>query len=333
MRNTLRRSLLCGAALWSVLPAARAQTPDRMVRMGYLVWGAPGSRGHLEQALLDELRTGGYTEGRNLVVERRYVEVGGIEQVDAAAAALGALKLDAIVSTCTPSTAAVKRATAISGVPVVMAVVSDPVSQGLIASYRQPGGNITGLSSQVEDTLPKMMQYLVEALPSPVGAVAVLLNTGNPVHPRLWQLVERSGATLGVGLLRVDIAGSRDLARAFDTIAREHATALLTLPDDNMSFNARRQLVGLAQKQRMPSMFGAREFVEVGGLMSYGLNYASSYREAAHYVEKVVAGALPASLPVSRPTRFEFVVNLATARELGLHLPQSLLLRADEVLR
>ena len=332
MRYASQLLALFVAIVLAQVPDTLAQTPDKTIRMGYIVWSNYSSRSHLEQALLDGMRDRGYVEGKNLVVERRYVDVGGVEQVRAAAGELAALKLDAIVSTCSPSTAAVKQATSNSGIPVVMAVVSDPVGQDLIASYGHPGGNITGLSSQGEDTLPKMLQYLFEVLASGTR-IAVLYNTSNPAHPRLWQGLEQAGSKLGTNLVRIDVAGRRDLAAAFDTIKRERLGALLVLPDDNMTFNARAQLLELVQRQRIPAIFGAREFVDGGGLMSYGTNYAASYRQAAIYVDRVLAGAKPADLPVEQPTRFEFVVNVAAAKALGVAIPQSLLLRADDVVR
>ena len=309
-----------------------AQTPDKTVRVGYIVWGSNGARSHLELELLDALRARGYVEGKNLVLERRYVESGGIVQLREAASDLAAMRLDAIVSTCSPSTAAVKDATSRLGTPVVMAVVADPVAQELIASYDHPGGNVTGMSSQGEDTLPKMLQYISEVMPSGTG-IAVLYNTSNPVHPRLWQKLESTGRNRGLRLVRVDVAGRGDLAGAFDVIRRERLDALLVLPDDNMTFNARLLLIQLVQAQRIPAIFGAREFVDAGGMMSYGPNYASNYRQAAGYVAKVLAGATPANLPVEQPTRFEFVINVAAAKVLGIRIPQSLLLAADDVVR
>src|SRR5437667_3033394 len=182
MPHAIRLLIFLIAAFSMSVSDVLAEGPDKTKRVGYLVWSSYGARGHLEQALLDGMRDEGYVEGKNLVIERRYVDGGSFEEVRAAASSLTALKLDAIVSTCSPSTAAAKEATSKSGVPVVMAFVSDPVGQGLIASYGHPGGNITGLSSQAEDTLPKMLQYLSEVVPA--GArVAVLYNTNHPVPP------------------------------------------------------------------------------------------------------------------------------------------------------
>ena len=277
------------------------------------------------------MRADGYVEGKNLVIERRYVD-GNADELRAAASDLAAMKLNLIVSTCSDSTAAVKQATAASPVPIVMAYVSDPVGQGLIASYNRPGGNITGLASQHEDTLPKLLQYLAEAVPAGTR-VAVLYHTTAPSHPLLWRRLESVAKERGVSVGRVDIVRRADLPAAFATITRDGYGALLVLPDDNMTFNARAQLIELVKRQRIPAIFGLREFVDSGGLMSYGPSIAFGYRRAAVYVEKVLAGARPADLPVEQPTKFELVVNAGAARTLGITLPQSLLVQADEVIQ
>jgi len=332
MRRAFQLLALFAAIISMPVSDTLAQAADKTKRVGYLVWSSYEARGHLEQALLDGMRNEGYVEGKNLIVERRYVDVGSIEQVRAAASELAALKPDAIVSTCSDSTAAAKQATSSSGIPVVMAFVSDPVGQRLVESYSHPGGNITGLSSQAEDTLPKMLQYLSEVVP--LGTrMAVLYHTGNPVHPLLWQRLDQAAKERGAKLVRIDVSGRKDFGTAFDTIGRERLGALLVLPDDNMTYNLRVQLIELVQKQRIPVIFGAREFVDIGGLMSYGPSLASNYRHTAAYVDKVLTGAKPADLPVQRPTEFELVINLKTARALGLSVPQSLLLSANEVIQ
>ena len=317
-------------ALVGASPAA-AQAPDKTKRVGFVVYGASGPRGHLEQAFLEGMRERGYIEGKNLVVERRFAE-GSADRLREGASELAALGLDAIVATCSPSTNAVKQATATSGTPIVMANVSDPVGQGLIASLARPGGNITGRASQADETLPKMLELFSAVLPK-AARVAVLHNTRNPVHPRLWRELQQAGKGLDMTLVRVDVAGAKDYPALFETMARERLGALLVLPDDNMTMNTRARLVELTMTHRVPTMYGPREFVAEGGLMSYGENYALSYRKTAGYVDKVLAGAKPASLPVEQPTAFEFVVNLKTAKAIGVTIPQSLLVRADDVIR
>ena len=331
MRNAIQVLVLCVAATSVLVPPALAQPPEKTKRLGILVSGTPGPRNHLERALLDGMRDRGYVEGKNLVVERRFAH-GFPERLREGASELAALKLDAIVSTCSPSTNAVKQATGTSGTPIVMANVSDPVGQGLIASLARPGGSITGRSSQADETLPKMLELFSAALPKSTR-VAVLHNTRNPVHPTLWRELQQAGKGLDVALVRIDVASPKDFPAAFETIARERLGALLLLPDDNMSMNWRARIVELATTHRIPTMYGVREFVVEGGLMSYGENYAVSYRRTAGYVEKVLAGAKPADLPVEQPTQFEFVVNLKTAKALGITIPQSLLVKADEVIQ
>ena len=331
MRRAIHFVVLFVAFSFSI-PAAWAEDTAKTKHVGYLVWSSYGARGQLEQALLDGMKEQGYVEGKNLVVERRYVDIGSYDEVRAAARELVAHHPDAIVSTCSPSTAAAKEATAASGTPVVMAFVSDPVGQGFIASYRRPGGNITGLSSQAEDTLPKMLQYLYSVVPAETR-VAVFVNPYNPVHPRLWKLVEKAGKERGATLVRVDVSGSASFAAAFDTIGRERVGALLVLPDDNMTYNLRARLIELVQKQRIPAIFGAREFVDIGGLMSYGPSLASNYRRTAVYVDKVLHGAKPANLPVEQPRSFELVVNTTTAKALGVTIPPEMLVQAVDVVR
>jgi putative ABC transport system substrate-binding protein len=331
MRYAIQVLVLSAVAASVVVAPAFAQAPDKTKRVGYVVYGNSGVRSHLEQAFLDGMRDRGYVEGKNLVVERRFAE-GSVERLREGASELAALKLDAIVATCSPSTNAVKQATGTSGTPIVMANVSDPVGQGLIASLARPGGSITGRSSQADETLPKMLELFSAVLPKSTR-VAVLHNTRNPVHPTLWRELSQAGKGLDIALVRIDVAGPKDFPAAFETIARERLGALLLLPDDNMTMNWRARIVELATAHRIPTMYGVREFVAAGGLMSYGENYAVSYRRTAGYVEKVLAGAKPADLPVEQPTQFEFVVNLKTAKALGITIPQSLLVKADEVIR
>ena len=312
------------------IPLAVAQETGKPKRVGYVVYGASGQRGHLEQAFLEGMRDQGYVEGKNLIVERLYAESdsGRLRQ---GAGVLAALKLNAIVTTCTPSTKAIKDATAVTGTPVLMAAVSDPVRQGLIASLPRPGGNVSGRASQGEEVLPKMLELLTTVLPN-AGSVGVLYNTNNPVHPHLWTALRDLGSSRGVKFVRIDVSGRGDLPAAFERMAGQRVRALLVLSDDPMTFTRRTEVAGLAQKYRIAAIYGVSEFVEQGGLMSYGENYASSYRGVAAYVSRVLSGARPADLPVEQPTKFELVVNVRSAKALGLTFPQSLLLRADRVI-
>ena len=331
MRHLLRLVLLSCAAWSACVSQTVAQTTQEPKRVGFVVYGTSAPRNHLLDAFLDGMREQGYVEGKNLVVERRFAE-GSLDRLIQGAGELSALKLDAIVTTCSPSTLAVKTATSGSTTPIVMAVVTDPVGQGLVASLARPGGNVTGRSSQVEDTLPKMLELFAGVLPKS-ARIAVLHNTNNPVHPLLWREAEKAAKSLDMTLVRIDVAGSNDFPAAFDTIARERLGALLVLPDDGMTMNNRTQLVALAAQRRIATFYGLREFVAQGGLMSYGENYAADYRSTAAYVGKVLRGEKPANLPVEQPTRFEFVINSSAAKALGVTIPASLLVRADEVLQ
>lgn len=321
-------ALLALGAAGGPLAAEAQQSKDKTVHIGILVGGSFAQRGHLEQALLEGLRDQGYVEGKNLVIERRYAD-GRRERVPDFARELAEMKLDAVVTTCTPSTRAARQATA--STPIVMAAVADPVGQRLIASLARPGGNITGLSSQAEDILPKMMELFSGVLPKP-ATVAVFAQGRSDVHPRMWQQLAPIAQALKLKLVKIEVADAVDLPAAFDMALREKANALFFLPDEPMFLTRRAPIVELAAKHRLPVFYGAGEFVDDGGLMSYGENLRTAYRNAASYVNNLARGAKPADLPVQQPTKFELVINLKTARALGITIPQSLLLRADRVI-
>lgn len=327
-RETIFALLALGAA--SASPTAKAQPSKvKAAHVGILVTGSRELRVHLEQALLEGLRDQGYVEGKNLVIERRYSD-GHRARTPEFARELAAMSLDAVITTCTPSTRAVRSAT--GSTPIIMAAVADPVGQGLIASLARPGGNITGLSSQAEDILPKMMELFSNALPKP-ATVAVFHQSGSEVHPRMWQLLGPVADALALKLIRIDVATLADLPAAFDRALRAKANGLFFLPDEPMFLNGRASIVELAATHRLPAFYGAREFVEHGGLMSYGESLRSAYRKAASYVGYVVRGAKAGNLPVEQPTRFEFVINLKTAKTLGISIPQALLVQADHVIQ
>jgi len=303
-----------------------AQTPDKMLHVGILSSGTLEIRSNLDQALVQGLRDQGYVEGKNLNIVRRY----GASKVREHASELAGLKLDAILTTCTPSTRFMKEATSIT--PIVMAAVSDPVSQGIIASLAKPGQNVTGTSSQAEDLLPKRLELLAELL-SKLTTVAVLANARNPVHAIGWQRLQSAAQQANIKLVKVEMNKPDELPAAMNAAALAGAGALFVLPDDPLMLNTRAEMVELAAKYGMPDFHWAREFVDSGGLMSYGENLRGSYRNAAAYMDKIKKGAVPATLPVAQPTRFELVINLSTAKARGLTIPQSLLLRADEVIQ
>jgi putative ABC transport system substrate-binding protein len=301
------------------------QTNDKILRVGLLSSGTRELRAPLDDAFVRGLRERGYVEGKNLIIERRY----GASKVADNAKELAGLNLDAILTTCTPSTRVMKEASA--STPIVMAAVSDPVRQGIIASLAKPGQNVTGTSSQAEDLLTKRLELLAELLPA-ATTVAVIANARNPVHALGWQRLQEPAHRMNIKLVIIEIGKPEDLPAAMDSAVRAQAAALFVLPDDPLMLNVRPLLVELAAKNRMPDFYWAREFAESGGLMSYGENLRSSYVAAAGYMDKIKHGASPATLPVQQPTRFELVINLKTAKALGIAIPRSLLLRADDVI-
>ena len=311
--------------LWAIPPAAFAQSAEKTLHVGILSSGILENRSSLDQALVQGLRDQGYVEGKNLTIERRYSS----SKLKDNASELAGMKLDAILTTCTPSTRMMKEATA--STPIVMAAVSDPVRQGIIASLARPGQNVTGTSSQAEDLLAKRLELLAALLPTST-TIAVLANGTNPVHAIGWQRLESAAQEMKLKLIKVELKKTDELPAAMEAAARAQAGALFVLPDDPMMFNLRPQIVDLAAKYRMPDFYWASQFVESGGLMSYGENLSSSYRATTAYMVKISKGANPGDLPVAQPTRFELVINMKTAQTLGITVPQSLLMRADDVI-
>ena len=276
------------------------------------------------------LRELGYVEGTSIVVEYRGA-AGKIERLPDVAGELVRLDVDVIVAPNTPAARAVQQVT--TSVPIVVPVMGDPVGDGLVASLGHPGGNITGLTFLGPELLPKRLALLKEALPT-VSRVAGLWHPGaygEPTMKSMMKETEAAALALGVHLQLVAVQGPHEFDQAFSTIAAERADALIVFPSP-MLFNERKRIVDLAVKHRLPSISMAREFVQLGGLMSYGASIVDLQRRAAAYVDKILKGAKPADLPVQQPTKFELVINLKTAQALGLTIPQSILLRADEVI-
>ncbi len=319
-----------GVLLLTAPVGGLAQSPDSKAHVGILVMGGPATRSHLEQALLQGLREQGYVEGKNLLLERRYAE--RFDLLAESARELAAMKLDAVITTCTPSTRAAKQATALT--PIVMAAVADPVGQNLIGSLAKPGANLTGLASQAEDILPKMMELLTSIRPRP-ATIAVLLEGRSDVHPRMWQALGPIAQALNVKLVKIVVAipSTANLPAAFQTAVDEKADAVLILPDEPVFLITRALIVELAAKHNLPAFYGAREYVDEGGLMSYGENLRTAYHNAASYVSKVARGAKPGDIPVGQPTKFELVVNMKTAKALGITIPHSVSLRADDMIQ
>ena len=316
-----RLALMVGVSILAALPAAEAQPPERSVRIGVL---APGSRDDDIQSFLAGMRDLGYIEGRNLVLEYRRAE-GKTERLSDLLAELVRLKVDVIVTGGTPAVLAAKRATIT--IPVVIGAMGDPVASGVVASLARPGGNITGLSLAIgEGFAGKYLELLREAVPK-ASRIAVL----RPAAVSTVHDMERAARSLDVRLQFVEVNQPGQLDRAFAAMTAQHAAALVVTPNPFNSTHSDR-ILRLAAKHRLPALYGLRMFVDAGGLMAYGPSLSESWRRAATYVDKILKGAKPADLPIEQPTKLELIINLKTAKALGLTIPQSLLVRADEII-
>jgi len=316
-------------SLLMVPPAADAQQPAKVPRVGWLSDGIrAGARSHLHEAFLHGLRDLGYVEGENLIMERRDAE-GQLERLPELAAQLVGRKVDVIVTWSVPGTRAAQRAT--STIPIVMAEAGDPVRTGRVASLARPGGNVTGLSTMSSDIAGKQLQLLKEAAPQ-ISRVAVLYNPTFPASVLGMREAQAAGLALGLAILPMEVHTSDELEDQFAVMTSVHVDALLTLGDPFASTHQRR-ILDFAAKSQWPASYRWREFVEAGGLMSYGPSLRDFFRRAATYVDKILKGEKPANLPVEQPMKFELVINLKTAKALGLTIPPTLLFQADEVIR
>jgi putative ABC transport system substrate-binding protein len=325
-----RRFLLTSlAGALAAPPAVEAQRTGKVHTIGFL--GPPPSAGGLVQAFQQALRDLGYVEGQNLRIEYRYTDValqGHTDLLPRLAAELIRLKPAVLVVSVTEAALAAKNAT--TTIPIVMVSVPDPVAAGLVQSLARPGGNVTGLSRQTRDLIGKTLQLLREALPETVR-VDLLANPTEPLNSTMVGDAKEAAKLLGVQLRIVEVRAPTELERAFSTMRADGAGALLVVSGAGFYLN-RAQIVGLALQNRLPSVFQNREFVEAGGLLSYAPSTAANYQRAAVFVDKILKGAKPAELPVEQPTKFELVINLKTAKALGLTIPPSLLARADQVI-
>jgi putative tryptophan/tyrosine transport system substrate-binding protein len=305
--------------------SAEGQQAIKVARIGWLAEGQ-ASAPHLREAFLQGLRDLGYVEGHSFVVERRYAE-GKLERLPALATELGALGLDVIVAASTPSALAAKQAT--RTVPIVFPAASDPVAIGLVNSLARPGGNITGLSFFTPELVGKHLELLKQVVPT-VSRFAVLWQPGERPDKAMLQGAEVAARALGVPLQFFEVRGPEDFDRAFSEMTRARAGAL-ALVTSAMLFSERGPLVALAAKNRLPTVYPWREGVDAGGLMSYAPHLPDLFRRAATYVDKILKGARPGDLPVEQPTKFELVINLRTAKTLGVTIPASVLTLADQV--
>jgi len=303
---------------------AEAQKPAKVPRIGVL--SGPIDPG--VEAFRQGLRELSYVEGKNITIEHRSAE-GKLHRLPDLAAELVRLKVDVIVASSNLAIIALKEAT--QTIPIVMSIAGDPVGAGFIASLARPGGNITGLSVIAEQLSGKRLELLKEINPK-VARVAVFRNPTIPTHAVLWKETQDAATVLGIKLLPLDTRGLDEIESAFGTMAREHAEALIVLPEP-ITLTYRKQIVDLAAKNRLPAMYPWTEFVDSGGLMAYAPNRDDLWRRAATYVDKILKGRKPADLPVEQPTKFELVINLKAAKQIGLTIPQSVLYRADRVIK
>ena len=312
-------------ALLAASLAAEAQ-PSKKVRIGYLSGNPPSDTKDAFDAFQTKLHALGYIEGQNLLFEARYAD-GRYERLPQLAADLVRLKVDVIFAYGTPGSLATKNATRV--IPIVFAPVSDPVLAGLVATLTRPGGNVTGVTLNNPELSAKRVSLLKEAVPA-ASRVVVLANPDFAPSPSLVAETRRGARVLGMQIQVLEIRQPQELAKAFGTMAAGKTHAVVILPDP-MFIAERRRIVELAATSRIPAMYHLRQFVEAGGLMSYGADYVEAFQQGALLVDKILKGAKPADLPVEQPWRFPLVINLKTAKALGLTIPQPLLLRADQV--
>jgi putative ABC transport system substrate-binding protein len=319
---------MLAVALLAAPLAAEAQQGAQLPRIGYLGTSSASLEPELVKAFRQGLRDLGYVEGQNIVIEFRWAE-GNYHRFPDLAADLVRLKVDVILTAGTPGALAAKRAT--QTIPIVMAVTGDAVEAGLVATLARPGGNLTGLSTMATELEGKRLELLREVRPG-LTTVAVLLNTANPYSAIAWNQTQVSAKALGLRLQPVELRGPEEFKAAFAKVARQRPQAITMVADRSLLAH-RTQILDFAAKERLPGMYPYRDLVVAGGLMSYSPSYEDLFRRSAAYVAKILKGAKPADLPVEQPNRFELVINLKTAKALGLTIPPSLLQRADEVIQ
>jgi putative ABC transport system substrate-binding protein len=317
-------AIVSGSLLAAPL-AAEAQQAEKVYRIGMLERTSSAINAANLNGFRQGLRELGYVEGKNFIIEYRSAD-GRDERFPGLATELVRLKVDLILTRGTPATLAAKNAT--GTIPVIMTGVGDPVRQGVVASLARPGGNVTGLSPLVTELYPKRVELLRELLPGAVR-LAALFNMSNPALPAQWKQVEQAAQSLGFQPQLLDVRTPEDLGPAFDGAVRRRADALVVGLDTLTQAN-QRIIVDLAAKHRLAAIYASMEFV--GGLIVYGVNYPDWYRRAASFADRIFKGAKPADLPIEQPTKLELVINTRTAKALGLTIPQSLLLRADQVI-
>jgi putative ABC transport system substrate-binding protein len=326
MRRIGLAVVLAGSFVLTPL-APEAQQAASVYQIGLLTLGSDPTRSEFWQKFLQAMHELNYVEGRNLIVRRSFAD-GKADRLPGLVADLVQAKVDVIVTTSTRETAAAKRAS--STIPIVMTVAPDPVEQGLVASLAQPGGNVTGLTSMAPGASQKFVELLRETVPS-ASRFAVLATGPNAPPREIRHELQTAARQVGVTLSFIEIKGADDLDPTLARAKKDGAGGIIA-PLGAFTYAHRAKLVHLALKHRLPGIYWVRDYVEAGGLMSYGANPGDVGRRAAYFVDRILKGARPADLPVEQPTKFELVINLKTAKALGLTIPQTLLLRADQVI-
>ena len=333
MRRSLKKavlgSILFAGAVLAVAVIVEAQQPKKIAKIGYLFGSTPAATAQNIEAFRQGMRELGYVEGKTFLLEIRYGE-GRAERLPELARELVGLKLDVIVTGTDFSIAAIKRET--QTIPIVMANSSDPVGTGFVASLARPGGNVTGLSNMSPDLGGKRLELLTEVVPG-LSRVAFLWNPDVRGNLLAYKETEGAASSLRVQLQSIEVVRAEDLDRAFLAVTKGRAQALIMPPGSPVGFANRSQIASFAERNRLPSMYGISEYVDSGGLMSYGPSLPDMHRRAATYVDKILKGTKPADLPVEQPTKFEFIINLKTAKQIGVTIPQSVLYRADKVIK
>ena len=318
--------LASAAFALSLSPSHAVEPVQKVVRVGFVSPFSPSTAPRGVRTFWERLNELGYIEGQNLIVDARWAN-GRYDRFPALMAEVVEHKVDVLVTYGTPAAIAARKAS--STIPTVDAAMGDPVRSGLVASLARPGGNLTGLSLEWGDMASKWLELLQEMVPR-LSAVAVMVNPDNPVNRDFAKDLQAIAPTRGLKLRIIEVRAQAALDRAFKQ-ARRDAHAVLVVGD--LTFEDREQITSLAAKQRLPAVYYLRDYVDAGGLMAYGPDFAVLWRRAAEYVDKILRGAKPGDLPIEQPTKFELLVNLKTAKALGLTIPESILLRADEVIR
>ena len=316
-------------ALATCVAVAQAQQSKNIPRIGFITTGFPASIAHLLEGFKQGLREHGYVHGENVILELRYGEAKA-DRLPILAAELVRLKVDVIVAIPNPAIEAVRQAT--QTIPVVMPIGSDPVGAGFAASLARPGANITGLSAYSPELNGKRLELLKETVPQ-LSRVALLMSPNVPGNPTDLKETKEAARSLRLRSQLFEVASTSDLESVFKSMANEKAAGFVVFPGQPTLFISRKQIVELAVKYRLPAMYPLADYVTAGGLISYGVNNLDLFRRAATYVDKILKGAKPADLPVEQPKKFEFVINLKTAKQIGLTIPPNVLARADKVIK